>query len=134
MKRSRTRKNQNAEVYTTWRTCISSEAAAQFRRSAKHKPKRTIWKASLLAVGVAIALSLVAQLIAMSQFSTLGYEIERYQERKGEIAEENSALRAAIASCQTTEYYQKKAREFGMKKAESITYLHVSADELAEQQ
>lgn len=133
MKKERTsseRSTKNKEVYSTWRDCIDPAARERFAKA--KRPRKTLVKAGVFAIGIALLLTIFAHLVAMSQFSTLGYEIEKLQDRKAQLIEENSDLRSAIASYTTTTYYRKKAIKFGMKKGEKITYLKVAGSDVAE--
>lgn len=114
---------QNLDTYSTWRKGLSSELEARFAHKPRKSNKSSVLTVAVISVLITFLASVVTQLIAMSQFSTLGYEIERLQARKSQLSEEASQLKTAIATYKTTEYYQAKATEKAMVKPEKMVYL-----------
>ena len=115
--------NQNLETYSTWKQNLSSGLEARFASKPQKNAKTSVFRVVLISLGLVFLVSIVTQLIAMSQFSTLGYEIERLQAQKTQLAEEADQLRTAIATYQTTAYYTTKANEKAMVKPEKMVYL-----------
>lgn len=123
---SRRRYAQNLDTYSTWRRSIDPIAEAKFEEKVKKSSKVTVFRVVLVSLAVVALASIITQLVAMSQFSTLGYEIERLQDQKAQLDEEADQLRTAIATYQTTKYYQQKALETAMVKPEKMVYLQIN--------
>jgi|GEM_PF-5174646 len=116
--------NQNLDTYSTWKQNLSSEMEARFACSKpQNNTKTSVFKVALLSLGLVFLVGVITQLIAMSQFATLGYEIEQLQAQKTALAEESDQLRTAIAVYQTTQYYEAKANEKAMVKPDKMVYL-----------
>lgn len=117
---------QNLDTYSTWKRSLDPALESRFDESAAKPRVSPVFKIIGISMFVVILASVVTQLIAMSRFSTLGYEIERLQNHKASLVEEADKLRTAIATYETTKHYEQKAVETAMVKPEKMIYLQIN--------
>lgn len=90
---------------------------------------KIVIKVSITTILIAVIISLVTELIVMSKYATVGYEIEQLQIKKARLQEENARLRNTIAEYHTTDYYMRWAQNNLMRKTTKVRYLSISGDD-----